>query len=176
MYSPSKAWRVLTVLGLASAAVVPFTAAQASPAVDRRQDNESRIVMYPVNGKCLDVKDVSQADGAPIIQYTCGNGANQRFVVTVLGGNEVEIRTFAGKCLDVKDRSQADGTPIIQYTCGGAYNQRFKIVSVAGGGYEIQTFANKCLDVMDRSYADGAPIIQNACKPEGNQQFAFEPV
>ncbi|MGW1107985.1 RICIN domain-containing protein [Streptomyces sp. NPDC002540] len=141
-------------MGLAAAAVVPLTAAQASPAVDRRQDNESRIVMFPGNGKCLDVEGGSQADETPIVQYTCGDGADQRFTVNVVRGDEIEIRTFAGKCVEVKDRIREEGTPMVQSTCFGAYNQRLRLVSVPDGGYEIHTDDDrKCLNVKDRSRA-----------------------
>lgn len=31
------------------------------------------------SGKCLDVKDASTANGARLIQWTCGTGVNQQF-------------------------------------------------------------------------------------------------
>jgi hypothetical protein len=101
----------MTVLGLAAAAMVPLTAAQASPAVDRRQGGEYEIRTF--GNKCLDVKDRSPADRTPIIQYGCDGAFNQRFRIEQAGDGEYEIRTFAGKCLDVNERSPADGTPII---------------------------------------------------------------
>jgi arabinan endo-1,5-alpha-L-arabinosidase len=36
------------------------------------------------SGKCLDVSGASTADGANIIQYTCGSGYNQQFTLTKL--------------------------------------------------------------------------------------------
>ena len=31
------------------------------------------------SGKCLDVSGASNANGAHVVQFTCGNGAHQRF-------------------------------------------------------------------------------------------------
>ncbi|MDH6130220.1 RICIN domain-containing protein [Kitasatospora sp. GP82] len=169
MRSSSKAWRVLTVLSMAAAAMVPLTAAQASPAVDRRQAGGFGVRTFA--GKCLDVKDRSPADRTPIIQYTCDGGSNQRFTFKPASDGWYEIRTFAGKCLDVKDHSPADGTPIIQYTCDGAFNQQFRLEEASDGRYEIETFAGKCLDVKDHSPADRTPIIQYTCDDGSNQRF-----
>ncbi|MGE7435845.1 RICIN domain-containing protein [Kitasatospora sp. NPDC001175] len=127
MRSSSKAWRALTVLGMAVAALAPFTAAQAAPAVDVRQGGEFEIRTFA--DKCFDVKGRSPADATPIIQYACDGQFNQRFRILPVGGGEYEIRTFADKCFDVKGRSPADATPIIQYACDGQFNQRFRIVA-----------------------------------------------
>lgn len=77
-------------------------------------------------GNCLDVEGASRADRAPIIQYRCHNGANQRFTFQRVGNNVYKIRTFAGKCLDVEGASRADRARIIQYGCHNGANQRFR--------------------------------------------------
>ncbi|MFE7357064.1 RICIN domain-containing protein [Streptomyces sp. NPDC057543] len=169
MRSSSKARRVLTVLGLAATAMVPLTAAQASPAVDRQQASE--YVIRTFDNKCLTVP--SPDDGAPITQFDCDDRFFLRFRIVAVGGGQYEIRTFADKCLDVKDRSPADGAPIIQWSCNGGPNQRFRMVQTPDG-YEIRTFADKCLDVKDRSPANGTPIIEYGCDGAPNQRFTIE--
>ena len=63
------------------------------------------------SGKCMDVSGVSTADGASIIQYTCGSGSYY----------QIKAR-HSGKCIDVVGSSTADGALLEQRTCTTANN------------------------------------------------------
>jgi hypothetical protein len=88
------------------------------------------------SGKCLDVKDVSQADGAPIQQYTClGWGqTNQIFEGVPVSPSDTShakyIAQHSHKCLDITGASTADGALLEQWTCNGGSNQSFGFESV----------------------------------------------
>ena len=53
------------------------------------------------SGKCLDVASASTADGANIIQYTCGSGTNQQWQWVATGSYFQLKARHSGKCLDV---------------------------------------------------------------------------
>lgn len=167
MRSFSKAWRVLTVLGMATVAMAPLTAAQASPTVDRRQGGEFEI--HTFTGNCLDVGAPVPRPGAPIIQNSCDGRPTQRFRIERVGEQQYAIRASNGLCLDGRD--PANGAPIIQFFCDGGPNQWFTILPVDDGEYRIQTSADKCLDVRDP--ANGTPIVQYDCGDQSSQRFTI---
>ncbi|WP_043628897.1 RICIN domain-containing protein [Nonomuraea candida] len=92
-----------------------------------------------LSGKCLDVSGVSAADGAPLIQWSCGNGAqNQQFTlrkVTYPGNDPHDYQLVArhsGKCVDVSAISTAPRAVVHQWTCNpvnqaGPLNQTWRI-------------------------------------------------
>lgn len=173
MRSCSKAWRVLTVLGLAAVAMAPLTAAQAAP---QSMNGEYRFENQ-ASGKCLDVKDASLEDEAPIIQYTCNGGNNQQFTVLQEANGYYSLETFARQFVAVKDTSSTpDGTPIIQIPSQDATEAQMTFDlrwTEKPDVYLIAlSSADKCLDVTDASQADGTPIILYTCNQSAsNQQF-----
>ncbi len=125
------------------------------------------------SGRCADVVNASTADGAELVQYTCGTGTNQRFTVVDFGGGYVQLLArHSGKCLDVASSSTADGAKVGQYTCHVGPNQQFQLQDV-GGGYVrvVARHSGKCLDVSGASTANSARIVQWACNGATNQQF-----
>ncbi|MFJ8802883.1 RICIN domain-containing protein [Streptomyces sp. NPDC102487] len=178
MRSRSKAWRVLTVLGLAAAAMGPLTAAQGAQSSSIESGGLYEI-RSQASGKCLDVKDASEADGASIVQWTCNGGTNQRFVLFQEANGYWSFQTFAHKFFAVKDIENAmDGSPITQIPQSGTTeaNSTFDIVwdGSAADVYRIGVPANdagRFFDVKDGSQADGAPIIQYVHTEGPNQLF-----
>ena len=75
------------------------------------------------SGKCLDVTAASTADGAAVIQYTCGSGTNQQWQVRTVGSSFQLVARHSGKCLDLPGSSTANGTRLKQYTCTSGTNQ-----------------------------------------------------
>ncbi len=67
----------------------------------------------------------STADGANIIQYTCGNGTNQQWQWAAIGSYFQLKARHSGKCLDVVSANTSDGADIQQYTCGSGNNQQW---------------------------------------------------
>jgi hypothetical protein len=125
------------------------------------------------SGKCVDVTGNSAADGASVLQHTCGGGLNQQWRLTDAGGGYVQvIAQHSGKCLDVSSGSTADGATVLQYRCGGGTNQQWSFQDQGNGYYRlVARHSGKCLDVSDVSTADGAKLIQWTCGSGTNQQF-----
>jgi hypothetical protein len=76
---------------------------------------------------CLDVDDASTADGAAVIQYTCGTGTNQHWRFQDAGDGYFQIiAQHSGRCLDVSGSSTANSARIVQATCGGSTSQQWQ--------------------------------------------------
>ncbi|MGC4806157.1 RICIN domain-containing protein [Micromonospora sp. DT233] len=125
------------------------------------------------SGKCLDVNGGSGADGATVIQWSCGSGGNQRFALDDAGGGYYRlVAQHSGKCLDVADGSRADGAAVIQWSCAaGAYHQQWQLRASGATTQLVARHSGKCLDVADWSSADGAVVDQWTCNGGANQQW-----
>ena len=123
------------------------------------------------NNLCLDIMGASQQDDAPLIQYLCHRGLNQKFdLQAVADKNRYAIKNLlSGKCLAVSSFDKGAG--VIQKPCGssGSY---FKITDKSGDLYKIKEFVSgKCLEVPNRSYAGGQQIRIANCNNSDEQRF-----
>jgi hypothetical protein len=138
--------------------------------------NSYRLVNR-ATGKCLDVYNWSTADAGEVLQWTCGNGNNQRWQVESLGdGTSRLINTNSGKVLDVAGCGTADGTNIQQYTWWNNNCQRWQLVDTDSGWVRLlNPNSGKVADVADCNSADGTDVrlwtwLNNDC-----QQFSLQP-
>lgn len=128
-------------------------------------------------GKCLDVRDFSSANGAPVQQWDCYANENQLWSLDSQGGGQYRIVSkTSGKCLDIADKSLADGARVQQWECWNASNQLFRLEGRRDGLTRIVSVnSSKCLDLRDGSPVNGALFQQWACAPgNGNQLFTIE--
>ncbi|WP_329491609.1 RICIN domain-containing protein [Kitasatospora sp. NBC_01246] len=127
------------------------------------------------SGKCVDVRDYSFARAGQLIQWGCGNGANQNFWIKNLGTGYAQIMArHSGQCLDIADASTADGALAVQNPCDGRPSQQWQVQKVTGAtGYVrlIARHSGKCLDVTNQSTADGTALEQWTCGTGTNQQW-----
>ncbi|MGW6912924.1 RICIN domain-containing protein [Kitasatospora sp. NPDC054939] len=127
------------------------------------------------SGKCVDVGNYSFADAAQLIQWSCGNGANQNFSLKSLGNGYVRIMArHSGRCLDVDGAATTDGAYVVQKTCGTAESQQWQVQKVGDGSGHVRLIARhsgKCLDVVNQATTDGAALQQWTCGNGANQQF-----
>ncbi|MEU5095081.1 ricin-type beta-trefoil lectin domain protein [Streptomyces sp. NPDC020996] len=75
-------------------------------------------------GRCLDIANASQADGAVIQLATCNGGWAQRFR---LNSAHDLVNTQIGKCVDAKDSGTANGTRLQLWDCAGTSNQKWRL-------------------------------------------------
>ncbi|MFI9238073.1 RICIN domain-containing protein [Streptomyces sp. NPDC053079] len=88
------------------------------------------------SGKCLDVQGFSKNDGAPVIQWPCHGGANQKWYFQRRADNFWEIRSVdSDKCLDAANPNNPavnpppSGAQLQQWTCLGNKNQAWMLAS-----------------------------------------------
>jgi ricin-type beta-trefoil lectin protein/glycosyl hydrolase family 43 len=124
------------------------------------------------SGKCLDISDVSQANGTALLQYSCGSGLNQQFRLQATDGQYYQlIARHSRKCIEVRDGSTADGAAVQQWSCDGGQNQHWSLVD-AGSGYVriVARHSGKCLDLPSSSTSN-IQFKQYSCNGGQNQQF-----
>ncbi len=73
------------------------------------------------SGRCLDIADVSTADGARAQIWTCTGAENQRFELAGPGASLTIVAVHSGKCLAER------GEAIVQEPCDGSAAQRFAL-------------------------------------------------
>src|SRR5260370_282048 len=87
------------------------------------------------SGACLDVSNVSLADGALLQQWQCigASQLNQIWQLYPFGSSYELVSLNSGKCLDLPHGDSTNGNQLIQWSCGhGANpNQLWKLNSVA---------------------------------------------
>ncbi|MGW7099714.1 RICIN domain-containing protein [Streptomyces sp. NPDC054883] len=72
------------------------------------------------SGKCLEVADWSQANGATVRQWTCSGGANQKWFPAFNATGKVYMNKNSGKLLEIADWSQSNGALARQWSGGFA--------------------------------------------------------
>ncbi|MGW2208779.1 RICIN domain-containing protein [Streptomyces sp. NPDC001781] len=124
------------------------------------------------SGKCADVADRSTADGAALVQWSCGNSVNQQFWLKSVGNGRVEIvARYSGKCLAARDGSTTDGAAIVQYSCDGTAAQQWRATGSGGTVQLTAVQSGKCLDVTNTSASDGTSLIQWSSNGGTNQRW-----
>ncbi|MFF5249518.1 ricin-type beta-trefoil lectin domain protein [Streptosporangium sp. NPDC000095] len=116
------------------------------------------------SGRCLDVANVSQANGAAVQIWDCNGQNNQRWAPT----GASELRVYGNKCLDVSNQSTANGAQVQIWDCNGQNNQKWRLNN---DGSITAIGANKCLDVSNNSTANGARLQIWDCNGQGNQRW-----
>ncbi|WP_307848488.1 lectin [Microbispora oryzae] len=116
------------------------------------------------SGRCLDVANVSQTNGAQVQIWDCNGQNNQQWTLTSSG----ELRVYGTKCLDVNGGGTADGTGVIIWDCNGQNNQKWRFNS---DGTLTAVGANKCLDVVGAGTANGTKTQIYSCWGGSNQKW-----
>ncbi|MFI5586261.1 non-reducing end alpha-L-arabinofuranosidase family hydrolase [Amycolatopsis sp. NPDC051758] len=116
------------------------------------------------SGRCLDVANTSQADGALLQIYDCSGGANQQWTSTSGG----QLTVYGGKCLDVPGSATTTGTRVQIWTCHGGANQQWRLNS---DGSIAGVQSGLCLDVTGAATANGTAVALWTCNGGSNQKW-----
>ncbi len=123
--------------------------------------------------KCLDVSDASLSQRSNILQWTCGQGHNQRWRFSELEPGYFQIKALhSSQCLDVASASTEDGANILQWPCNGSDNQLWQFQHHDDSSFSlVSKHSGKCLDVEKWSNENGGNIQQWECLGRENQKF-----
>ncbi|MCU7826472.1 non-reducing end alpha-L-arabinofuranosidase family hydrolase [Kitasatospora sp. DSM 101779] len=116
------------------------------------------------SGRCLDVQNASQNDGAALQIHDCSGGANQLWTST--SGNQLTV--YGNRCLDVPGHATTAGTRVQIWTCSGGANQQWK---VNADGTIVGVESGLCLDVTGAGTANGTAVEIWTCNGRSNQQW-----
>jgi hypothetical protein len=153
-------WALLTstvaaVITLAAALLVSVPAQAATT-------GELRAV---ASGRCLDVVNASQTDGAQLQIYDCWNGTNQQWTLT----SSNQLTVYGNKCLDVPNHATTAGTRVQIWTCSGGANQQWRVNS---DGTIVGVESGLCLDVTGNGTANGTAVEIWTCNGGSNQKWS----
>ena len=118
------------------------------------------------SGKCLDVPNVSTANGTQLEIWTCNAGSNQEYTLTAGG----EITVYGDKCLEAYEQGKTAGTIVDIYTCNGGANQLWQ---VHPDGSITNDESGLCLDVHGQGTANGTDVDIYTCNGGTNQQWTL---
>ncbi|WP_051969305.1 non-reducing end alpha-L-arabinofuranosidase family hydrolase [Kitasatospora azatica] len=116
------------------------------------------------SGRCLDVQNASQTDGASLQIYDCSNGTNQQWTST--SANQLTV--YGNKCLDVPNHATTAGTRVQIWSCTGGANQQWRVNS---DGTIVGVESGLCLDVTGAATANGTAVEIWTCNGHSNQQW-----
>lgn len=156
----SRGWRSLIAV-LATAAMVAATVTLGSNVA---QADAAGALHGVGSGRCLDVPNASQTDGASLQIYDCSGGASQQWTSTASG----QLTVYGNKCLDVPGGATTAGARVQIWTCNGGANQQWRVNS---DGTVVGVQSGLCLDVTGASTANGAAVEIWTCNGGSNQQW-----
>jgi microsomal dipeptidase-like Zn-dependent dipeptidase len=125
-------------------------------------------------GRCLDVKDASFAEGASVVQKTCGTGSSQLWQLRSLPSGNFEIlNKNSNKCLAIATRSLSGGARAVQQTCLGE-NQTWSLQRIGNTFRMIASNSSLCLEVPGQSRDDNINVQQSDCSGASNQLWTID--
>jgi Ricin-type beta-trefoil lectin domain-like len=166
------------VAGLCTLALPPAPARKASARTVSIDTSKWYHIINRRSGKCLDMQGANFTPGAHLIQYTCHDGANQKFQFTDMGSGYYRLEVaHSHQCVDQIGATQTPSAIVGQYYCHNGYNQQL-LATVDSNGYYQFNFRHSGLnlDVSQASYSDGAQLIQYYVYGSDNQEFSIEEV
>ncbi|MFI6154744.1 non-reducing end alpha-L-arabinofuranosidase family hydrolase [Kitasatospora sp. NPDC051170] len=116
------------------------------------------------SGRCLDVSNASQADGAALQIYDCSGGSNQQWTST----SDNKLTVYGNKCLDVPGHATSNGTRVQIWSCTGGANQQWRVNS---DGTIVGVESGLCLDVTANGTANGTAVEIWTCHGGNNQKW-----
>ncbi|MEO1233379.1 MAG: RICIN domain-containing protein, partial [Myxococcota bacterium] len=134
-------------------------------------------IRHEASGKCLDVQDYSDSNGANVYLFECHAGDNQLWEVQELtntGDSDdfMLVNKHSGKCLDLHFGRDTAGTNLHQWSCSATNrNQHFRQnVLVSSETRSILTRHNKCLNLPQTAENDRT-LVQWSCHAGAEQDF-----
>ncbi|WP_435138063.1 ricin-type beta-trefoil lectin domain protein [Actinacidiphila sp. bgisy144] len=115
--------------------------------------------------RCLDIPNVSTANGVQTDIWDCNGGTNQSWTLN----SSQELVAYGDKCLDASGKGGTAGTPVIIYDCNGGTNQQW---SLNADGSVTNVQSGLCLDVTGAATADGALVELWNCNGGSNQKWS----
>ncbi|MBE9030324.1 RICIN domain-containing protein [filamentous cyanobacterium LEGE 11480] len=130
------------------------------------------------SGKSLDVFGGSQDNGAKLIQWPYGGGANQQWQLNSKGGGYYSIAArHSQKNADVNAGSKENGAKLIQWRAHQGGNQQWCFKPVGGGYYNVVArHSQKNIDVPAASKANGTQLVQWSRNNGAHQQWKLTAV
>ncbi|MFD5466020.1 RICIN domain-containing protein [Kitasatospora sp. NPDC127059] len=136
------------------------------------------VLVNRSTGEALDAYGFSTADGAPMVQWSRSDGANQqwKFVDSGDGNYRLQNRN-SGKVLDDYNWSKSEGAELVQWHDLNGANQQFHLENSSDGYVRlINRFNGKAVEVPGGYKGDGNHLAQFHDWNGPQQQWKLVPV
>ena len=123
-----------------------------------------------LNNLCVNIRGASPADGAVVVQWTCGTDTNEKFTANTAGGYTQFVAKHSGLCI-AQSNTSASGGPVVQTACTGGTATQWTLT----GATLRNRASGACLDVPNNSYALDTALITWPCNGGNNQNWSQIP-
>jgi hypothetical protein len=149
---------LLVVVSLFGAATMP------AQATLQGRSQYGGLIRNVNSQKCIDVFGNSTNKNANVQQFSCNNGANQRWEFIDVGNGQYAIRNVnSGLVLDVAGDSRANGANVQQFPWNGGANQRWKTRGSSNNFELVNANSGKCLEVQGGGKGNNVNLAQSQC-------------
>ncbi|MGI5159069.1 ricin-type beta-trefoil lectin domain protein [Microbispora sp. CA-102843] len=115
-------------------------------------------------GRCLDVPNLSQANGTQLQLWDCNGQANQQWTYTT----SRQLQVYGNKCLDAEAAGTANGTRAIIWDCNGQANQQWNF-NADGTITGVQS--GLCLEASNFGTSNGTKVQLWSCTGTTSQKW-----
>lgn len=105
------------------------------------------MLVFKHSGKCLEIKDASEKDGAEFQQSQCNGNPHQIFSIKPTNGGFILAVEHTNKVITVKDSKSDNGTRFVQTFAANLPSQNFELKEKGPALVQmINIGTRKCLD------------------------------
>lgn len=125
----------------------------------------------------LGVDQMSQQDGAQVVQFHDNGTADHLWRLVPAGGGQYKIQNInSGLLLAVSGMSTQDSAPVVQYHDSGTADHLWTLIDTGGGQFQVRN-ANSglLLGVSNMSTQDSAPVVQFHDNGTADHLWRLEP-
>jgi mono/diheme cytochrome c family protein len=119
-----------------------------------------------LNNLCVNIRGASTASGAAVIQWACGNAANEKFTVTAVDGHMQFAARHSGLCI-AQSNTSTSGGPVVQVACNSGATAQW----LQNGSTLRNRATGTCLDVPGGTSTPDTQLITWACNGGNNQNW-----
>ncbi|WP_259372044.1 LamG-like jellyroll fold domain-containing protein [Caldimonas mangrovi] len=156
--------------GHGNAAALPAADRSALADYVRSLDATSALLRIRSNHSnlCVNIRSASMASGAVAIQWPCGNGSNEQFVVNNIDGHLQFVFKHSGLCL-AQGNTTSSGGPVVQVACNLGNATQWTL----SGAVMRNRASGACLDVPNLSMAQDVELVTWTCNTGNNQNWTL---
>ncbi|MGW4985589.1 ricin-type beta-trefoil lectin domain protein [Streptomyces mirabilis] len=132
---------------------------------DQPPPSGNQEIVGQQSGRCLDINNVTTANGTQAQLWDCNGGSNQRWTHTA----SKQMVVYGNKCLGV-GQSAGNGTPAAIWDCTGQADQQW---NVNADGTITAAQSGLCLDASGQGTANGSKVQVWSCTGGANQHWSL---
>ena len=128
-----------------------------------------KYVIKNASGKCLEIANSSNSNGAAAQQWDCLGQAGMYWRIADAGSGYYSIQSdSSSKCLEIESSSYSNGALAQQWDCVGQSGALWRF-----SGANIINWSGRCLEIQNSSSSNGARAQQWDCVGQSGAQWSL---